>query len=159
MNVFGSSSRQSVRSNNDGSHNVYCYSCGEYISTTYLLISRSLCEICRRSQNGEPMDAESIRLYRLSKASRVDIGAVVLTEEPDTSAMGIKNKKFSLANTAGDILSSVGRFAKSVVAPKEERKQKSTELARSKKRGRLFANVDLGDMLELDKELKPKDKP
>lgn len=159
-NIFSSSSRGGVRQNQDGSRNVHCYQCGEFIATSFLNISRALCEICRRVENGEPLNDDMIRNYRLAKASRVDVSVLTLPEEDPLRAHGIPRKRFSLASMAGELVRAIGKFKITTVPKIQENPDKtkaSVAVAKSKRRGRLFENVDLiGSMEEVDKKLKPK---
>lgn len=162
MTPFGSSSRQGQRANNDGSINIYCYICQEFIGRTFLKVNRALCEICRRVEAGESLTEEAIRAYKLSKADKVDVSMLVLNE-PDLTAYGFK--KFSLRAMAGDALSAVGRFLLNENAQTKEQTAAlpSVKVARQKRRPRLFSNISLqeeqqniGDMNSVDKGLKPK---
>lgn len=162
MIPFGSSSRQGQRANNDGSTNIYCYQCQEFIGRTFLKVNRALCELCRRVENGEILTDQAIREYKLSKADKVDVSLLVL-EEPDLAAFGFK--KFSLRSMAGDAMSALGRFLLNEGPQTKEQTAAlpSVKVARQKRRPRLFSNISLdeepqgiGDMKSIDKALKPK---
>jgi hypothetical protein len=94
--------------------------------------------------SGELVTPEQARDYKLSKGPRGEIGMLLMTEEPE-------GKKFTLRSLGGDIIEALGfKKADPVVDP-----QKSKAVARSKARGRLFENVDLGaSMTELDEQLR-----
>ncbi len=152
--LFSSSSRQAQRSNSDGSQNVYCYSCQEYIGKTYLRITRALCEMCRRVENGEPITFEMIQAYKAAKAEKVDVSMILIPEE-DLKAVG--GKKFSLRSMGGDIVTALGQFLGGQKAtPEELSKLPSVQTAKEKRRKRLFSNIDLksmGSIEDVDKAL------
>lgn len=156
MSLFSSSSRQMKRVNADGSVDVYCYACGQYIGPVFVRINRALCEMCRRVENGEPITEEMIQAYRAAKADKVDVSMLLIPPEPDLKALG--GKKFSLRSMGGNIVSALGRFVMGQKAtPQELSKLPSVQTAKTKRRPRLFANVDLnselGSMEDIDKSL------
>lgn len=152
MSLFSSSSTQRNRTNADGSVSVYCYSCGDYIGPVFVRINRALCEMCRRVENGEPITEEMLQTYRAAKANRVDVSMLLVPQEPDLKAAGVK--KFSLRSMGGTIVSALGRFVMGQKAtPQELSKLPSVQTAKAKRRPRLFANVDIGSMEEVDKGL------
>jgi hypothetical protein len=131
--VFSSSSRQVDRVNPDGTLNVYCWMCGEFITATTLRMNRALCELCRRTEAGETIPADVLRDYKLSKGKHVNVSMLLLPEE--TSAT---RKKFSFRSMMGEVLEALG------VKQPEKVPEASKVIARQKKRGRLFENVDIG---------------
>lgn len=153
MAVFGASSLRRTGLNSDGSYNVYCYSCRDFIGKSMERIDRALCFICSRAEEGKPLDEESLRAYKLSKAQRVDVSALAVPEETDLSSiLKKKRKSFSLLDIAGDMLRAIGRFRSTESATKEPSTLPSVQLAKSKRRGRLFDGVSLGSMEEVDKQ-------
>lgn len=155
MIPFESSSRQGRgQINTDGSYSVYCYQCRDFISTSFTRIHRALCAICQAAEDGKPLTEEQINLYRASKMGRSEIGMINLSDElPKVS--GVPNKKFTFRSLGTGILNALGNFA--LGKPQTEVKATdSVKIAKSKRRGRLFANVDLGNMEDLDKQLKDK---
>lgn len=132
--IFSSSSLQRRQGfNPDGSHNVYCYECKDFICRTQQAISRALCERCRRVLEGEaPIDDERMKEYVLSKGVKTDVSMVLLP----TAELGMK--RFSLRSLGGDLLEAVG------LRKIQEQAKESTKIARSKKRTRLFGNANLG---------------
>jgi hypothetical protein len=146
MNPFSSSSRQRQRINQDGTVNVYCYSCKQFIGRSAINMTRALCEICRRVEAGEKLgNEEAIRQYRLSRGSAEDVSLLILPDEPPGI---LAAKKFNFRSIAGEILMAVG-----IRKPAAEPKQ-STRLAKEKRHPRLFATVDLKSMEEVDANLK-----
>jgi len=69
--------------------------------------------------------------------------------ETDLRALSIK-KKFNLTDIAGDMLRAVGKFAISESTAPEPAKLNSVQIAKSKKRPRLFEGVSLGSMAQVD---------
>lgn len=153
MSLFSTSSRRQNAPNADGSVNVYCYQCSQYIGPVFVRINRALCEMCRRVENGEPITEEMIQAYRAAKADKVDVSMLLVPQEPDMKAL-TGNKKFSLRSMGGNIVSALGRFVMGQKAtPQELGKLPSVQVAKGKRRPRLFQNVDIGSMEEVDKTL------
>lgn len=155
-NVFGASSRQFQRRNQDGSINIHCYSCGQFIAKTFQGPSRALCAMCDRVEKGESLDEESIKQYMAQKAANVDIGMLLVSEEPPTAP---GRRKSVLANAAGEVIAALGKFAlgrkPGVEADTPDApKPASAKIATEKRRKRLFTNVDLGTMDQVDAKLK-----
>ena len=107
--MFAGSSRQMNRANPDGSFNVYCYGCGEYIARTFIRAQRALCAMCVKAEAGEPMTLEAIQMYKASKAEKIDSVSALAMPEPDLKSVGIK--KWTLGSVAGEILNALGNFA------------------------------------------------
>lgn len=133
--MFSSSSRPGTHVNSDGTRNVFCYSCRDFIMTTREHISSSLCAMCEMILSGKPIPEETLKQYMLSKQTKVDVSMLLLEEEDSKDFKA----KFSLRSMGGGIIRALG-FAK----PKTE-EPASMKVARGKKRPRLFENVDLGD--------------
>jgi hypothetical protein len=145
--MYSSSSRMGNRGlNYDGSHDVRCFQCGENLGKTFAQIGRALCELCRRVENGEELTEEAIRDYKISKAGKQDVSMLLVPNEPKATGL----KAFSLRSLGGDILTALG------IKKKEEPPQKSTVIAKGKRRPRLFEGVQLGSMVDLDGELRKK---
>jgi hypothetical protein len=142
--LFSGSSRQRNQRNADGSQNVYCYLCNEFICVTFSNFQRALCELCRRIEEGEILTPEAVQQYKLSKGDKTDVSMLLLPVNEPTA------KKFTLRSLTGEILQAVG------LKKPEAKKLKSVEVAEQKKRGRLFSQVDLGSMDTLDTELRKK---
>jgi hypothetical protein len=105
------------------------------------MIASALCEMCRRVLGGEEITEEMIRTYKLAKGPRGEVGMLIVPEEP-------KGVKFTLRSLGGDLIQAL--------SPKKEKPvkaEKSRQVAKSKERGRLFENIDLGSMEELNSEL------
>ena len=132
MSIFSSSSQQNNRRNNDGSRNVMCYVCGQFICTTFLQINRALCALCERAEKGEPVPEEAIRNYQIGKLDKADVSVLVM-EDPSPSVL---TKRFSLRSMGSNIMKAFG-IGKKKVAPIESR-----IIADKKKRKRLFENID-----------------
>lgn len=137
MIPFDSSSRRDLRHNVDGSRSVYCYQCGEFITTTLAPISTALCAMCKRIEDGEEVTIEMMTEYRLSKRGRVDVSMLLLPKDEMPKALGIESKKFSLRSLGNAIMSAVGLAKPAVEVPQ------SVKISKEKKRKRLFENVDL----------------
>lgn len=135
--MFSSSSRQADRLNADGSRNVFCYQCNEFIAVTHLQMGRALCELCRRIEAGEEVTEAAVTQYLLAKAPKIDVSMLLLPEEP-------RGKKFSLRSLGGVVMEAIG------LAKPEKQAVPSAKLAKEKKRTRLFQNVDLGSIEEFE---------
>lgn len=94
--------------------------------------------------NGEPITEQSIKEYELAKLGKANVTLLDLSVELPEEV-----KKFSLRTMVGEFLGAVGFLKK----PKEE-EPKSQKVAKQKRRGRLFENVQLGSMTEIDERLK-----
>jgi hypothetical protein len=145
--MFAGSS-QGPRTEGDGSHAVYCEQCREFIGLTFERVARALCAICDAAQTGRPLTEQAIREYRLSKAPRVDISALALEEQPITT---VKRKR-TLVGIGGEIMEAIGRFARTTPETPPPSTLPSVQVARGKKRPRLFEGVVLGSMAEVDKK-------
>lgn len=160
--MYGSSSRNLVKQNPDGTYNVHCLMCGQFISKTMVRMGTAMCEICRRALNDEPISEDLVQQYQAGKGARSNVSLFVVPE-PKIDGLTEKQRKFRLAGTAEGMLAAIGRFAsgfKETVA--EKAKKVSVQVAKGKRRGRLFENVDvdenssgegLGNISELDAQL------
>lgn len=142
---FSSSSRSAQRINPDGSWNVFCWQCNEYIGRTFVRMQRAVCEMCRRTEAGEVLTEQAIKDYKLSKLAKVDVSMLLLPQEE-------KPTKFSFRSLTGEVLSAIG--IKKKEKPVDATKSKA--VSKSKYRGPLFQNVDLGSMDQIDQKLKEK---
>src|SRR5678815_902279 len=105
MSIFTSSSRMRDLTNEDGSYNIFCYQCSEFICKTYLRMgNRALCELCRRIMNGEKLTEDAIRQYKLNKAGKVDVSLLIVPDEMPRAV----GQKFSLRSLAGEFMQAVG---------------------------------------------------
>ena len=151
-NIFTSSSRQRNLINQNGSFNVFCYQCGDFICETYIRMgNRAQCELCRRIANGEHITEDAIRQYKLLKAGKQDVSLLVVPDELPRAV----GQKFSLRSLAGEVMNAIGlKIPKTDTASKAE---KSTQVAKQKRRPRIFQNVDLqsdlGNIEALDKKI------
>jgi hypothetical protein len=82
---------------------------------------------------------------------RSDVGLLTLPDE-GPKVLGIPKKKFTLRSLGGGILSALGNFSLGQ-PPNENKAAESVKISKAKRRGRLFANVDLGSMEDVDKKL------
>jgi hypothetical protein len=146
------SSGQNRFRNGDGSLNVYCSVCGEFIATTFVRMgNRATCELCRRVENGEELTPEIIDAYNRGKLSRADVTLLRVEEDPP----GFKKKKFSLRSLGGEVMEAMG-FKRS---EKASAGKQSVTIAKVKRRGRLFSETPLdtkpvlGSIETLDKKL------
>ena len=125
--------------NVDGTYNVYCQSCNQFIATTFIRFSRAICELCRRAEAGEVVPESDYERYMLAKSGKVDIGQVVVDitqreEQPGIKAL--KSDKFSFRTMGGNILKSLG-----LTSDEERKVPMSKQTAERKKRTRLFGSV------------------
>lgn len=143
--MFGASSRSINRPNADGSSNVYCSNCRDYIGASQQRITRALCAICLASEESKPIPEDALLSYRISKGLKSDVSALNI---PDTSpTKTLKRKIFSFGSLAGEVFAALGRFAaseKTVTQQEVNSALTSVKIARDKRRPRLFSNVSLG---------------
>ncbi len=144
--MFSGSSADRRLNNPDGSSNVFCFTCGEFIARTYERIYRAQCEICRRVLEGEVLTEEAIRAYQIGKQDKANVSLLDLKEHVPAQA-----KRFSLRSLTGDFLKAF-KFVKPDL-PTEETVP-SMKVSKSKRRGRLFEHVEIGSMTEVDEALK-----
>lgn len=141
--MFHSSSLPN-RHNADGSTNVKCYQCGQFIDKTFVRMDRALCAICQKAQDGELLTQEAVELYERSKQGKGAVSLVVVPQEVEPGG-------FSLRAMVGDAFKAVG-FRKK----EKDKAVQSVQVAKSKQRKRMFESVDLGAMEDIDAQLKPK---
>jgi hypothetical protein len=132
------------RVNEDGSRNVYCLRCRNFICTAsqYTAINTALCVVCQADDEGIDLTAEQVRELR-----GVRVGNYTLSEAAAFPDKGIDPMT---AVTTDQITSTVGRIGyfikalvKSVVIAavdtvKEQKVYSSKEIAKENKRKRLF---------------------
>jgi len=168
--MFSGSSQRQSQQNPDGSTNVFCYSCGQYISRTFERANRALCALCQAVVDGKELTDEVIQQYNLSKGpGRFDVNILNIPDTPiHLDGQRKKKRGFSLGYVMGDVLSAIGRFTSSegtgIEVPVSQ--LPSATIARQKRRPRLFSNISLEDkpgttslgtsMTELDKDSKLK---
>src|SRR5262245_3006079 len=102
--MFSSSSRsaRTLRANADGSMNVCCNTCGEFICKSMVRIASAQCELCRRVKSGEKLTAEMIKMYQSSKPGQQDVSILLL---PTIEG---QKKKFRLSTMTGTFLEAIG---------------------------------------------------
>jgi hypothetical protein len=150
--VFGASSTTNKKQNPDGSWNVHCYSCGQFISVTFERFQRALCMICQYSEEGKPIPEETLMTYMAAKASRVDVSTLLVPEVVDLKPLGVK-RKFNLTELGGDIFRAIaGKVGPN--AEKEKEKLPSVAIAKAKRRPRLFDGALSDDIVSMDEKLK-----
>lgn len=141
----GESSRSGISHlNPDGTYNIYCMHCGEYISRAYIKINKVLCAICEAAYSGTELTEEFVREYRASKMLQSRAVGLLAMPEEQPVIEGAKKKK--LGFITGYLFGAVGRFllgTKPVLtdaegAPVEE--LRSREVAKAKRRPRIFSN-------------------
>jgi hypothetical protein len=162
--MLSGSSRRQFQQNPDGSWNVFCWKCGNFISTTIQMAPRALCALCKAVEEGKELSEDAVTQYKLSKGpGRFDVNILSIPDEPISAVK--KKRRFSLGNIMGDIISAVGRFAISEGHDTEVRQDlPSVALSRSKRRPRLFSNVSIekddgiGSMASVDEALKSNDR-
>jgi hypothetical protein len=149
--MFSSSSRNSRIVNADGSRNVHCYLCNEFIARTYLRMDRALCALCQRIEAGEEITEQALKDYKLSKADKTEVSMLLLEDkQPETEA-----KRFNLFRSLG------GGILRAMGIPKPpEPAPESQKISQRKRRPRLFENMDLNQdamsITDVDKVLKKK---
>lgn len=143
--MFSGSSAPRRIGNADGTTNVYCFTCGEFICQTFMGFTSAQCEMCRRTENGEKITNEAVREYEQLKMQHSNVSLLVLPEEQ-------KGPRFTLGSMVSNVLTAVG-FKKQT---NQTQVMPSARLAKEKKRGRLFESVDLGSITDVDQQLKPK---
>lgn len=143
--MFAGSSARSDRPNPDGSYNVKCYRCGQFIDISTVFIQRALCYVCQLSDEGTIMPEKAMQDYYISKMNKTDIGVLVL-REPELDVLGAPKRKFTFSSLTGEFVRAVGKFAlNDRTAPEENKAVESVKLSKQKRRGRLFSNITLGD--------------
>jgi hypothetical protein len=73
------------RINADGSRNIYCYICGNFISTTSAMtsINTAMCVICQADEDGIDLTPEQVRELRSARmAGSVVSQAIAFPERP-----------------------------------------------------------------------------
>lgn len=144
--MFSSSSADRRLTNPDGSSNVYCDTCSEFIAKTYERTNRATCELCRRVLSGEILTEEAIRAYQLAKQDKANVSLLDLSDKIPAEA-----KKFTLRSMTGEFV----RAFKSIVAPKPTAAtSQSMKVSNTKRRGRLFEGLEIGSMSDIDEQLK-----
>ena len=162
--MFGGSSRSVNQPNADGSQNVYCYNCRDFIGKSFVRVHRALCYLCQASEDGRQLTEEQINQYRLSKGARADVTALNLPE-PVVNAQGFKKKKFRFGGMVGEAFQALGRFMQAEKTEEQvhvNTNSPSVKISQAKKRPRLFGNIGiedkvpkgtvLGTMEEVDKK-------
>jgi hypothetical protein len=142
--MYASSSNQgSRRVNADGTYNVYCFSCGEFVSTSVIQLGKVLCVICQAAEEGRELPEQLVREYMLSKGTRADVSGILLRETQDDPSL----RPFTFRGMASDIARAVGKIVQQV-----KEIPKSATIARGKRRPRLFDNVQIGNIDEESKD-------
>ena len=144
--MFSGSSADRRLVNPDGSSNVFCLVCGEFISKTYERTNRATCELCRRVLDGEILTEEAIKAYQIGKQDKANVTLLDLSDQIPAQA-----KKFSLRSMGSGFLKAYKAIRPD---PPNESTVPSMKVSKTKRRGRLFENVDLGSMTDLDEQLK-----
>ncbi len=130
--VYAASSVGPKGLNQDGSRNVYCWKCQQFICRTNSNFSRAICELCRRAEEGEPITEEMITNYDLGKAGMVDLTNVSIREEQRMEP----NKRRSLKSMGNGLLQAIG------VKLKTKRIPKSKQTSQGKRLKPLFSDED-----------------
>src|SRR5581483_917449 len=136
--MFAGSSKGVTKQNSDGSWNVMCYECSQFICRSLVPINRALCAICEAARTGRQLTPEFLAAYQQSKMERADINFLSLDKPPVPEA-NIK-KKLRFASIAGPILTALGKFGLAQQTKPEERPTRpSAQIAKAKRRPRLFS--------------------
>jgi hypothetical protein len=106
--------------------------------------------ICKAEEDGKPLSADILQQYKLARGKRSDLTALNLPE-PIITGPGIK--KFRFGSMAGEVFSAMGRFLSAQKTEKQEAVNRggtapSVQIAKAKRRPRLFGNVGVGDVQE-----------
>jgi hypothetical protein len=144
--MFGASSRSLNRPNPDGSTNIYCSMCRDYIGVSQQRITRALCAICQASMDGKPMTEQALQDYRLSKGLKSEVSALNIPEPPITA--NLKKKVFSFGSVAGEVFAALGRFGaaeKTTTQKQTNTSLASVKISQEKRRPRLFSNRSIAD--------------
>lgn len=139
--MYSASSAGRRVGNRDGTFNIYCRDCTQFIATTHQRVGSAQCEMCRRVEAGEPITEELIKHYEAGRLGHSDVSLLVLAD-PTPKEL----RKFSLGSLAGNFFRALG-FQKPV-----EEVAASTVIAKTKRRGRLFDSVELGKVPAGDKK-------
>jgi hypothetical protein len=148
MAIQQGSSRRGIR-NSDGSFRIMCSDCGKYISDSYVQLGKVRCALCAKALAGEAVPADDIQMYNAGKMGMRDVSVLHVQDDPT-----IAGEKFSLRSLTGQIAHAIG-FGRRDDTPLE-----SVKVSKSKRRQRLFADIDLdsqpnslGSMQEVDQNL------
>lgn len=93
------------------------------------------------------MDMTALQNYELQKQGRSTLSSLLLQPESDPKIKGVDPKKFSFRSMAADVMTAIGNFGLKVgtqLSPTGE-PPASSVLAKSKRRKRLFADIDLDE--------------
>jgi hypothetical protein len=145
--MFSSSSNAARIINSDGSTNVFCYSCGQFIARTFHRVNRSLCVVCKKIEDGEMVPEEALRQYDESKLGKANVSLLSLSVELPANV-----KKFTFSSMTGE-------FMRAFSFKKKEKPDapKSKATARGRRRAPLFSNLQLGSMNDIDEKLRGDD--
>lgn len=146
MAIQQSSSRQGLR-NHDGTFRINCSQCGKYISDSFVNIGKVQCALCAKALAGEPVPADAIELYNAGKLGMRDVSVLRVEDDPV-----LAGEKFTLRSLTGQLVHAIG-FGK-----RDDSPLASVQVAKGKRRKRLFADIDLdapslGSMEEIDANL------
>ena len=150
--MFSSSSTPSNRRriNADGSVNVFCQTCGEFIGKSSVHIVKAQCEMCGRVEEGHPLNEEAVRLYQQGKMRAESVTMLTLSQELNSP----KKRKFRVSDMTGNFLEAVGLKKKAKAEPD------SVKASKNVKKGRLFEGTGLGNIEAVDEQLnRDKKKP
>lgn len=140
--MFHTSSRNSHRLNADGTANLYCFSCGEFVSKATMPM-RVQCALCQRATDGEVLTNEAIEFYKQGKTPvSSQINMLVLPDVP-----GKEEKKFRLGSMTGNLLEAIG------IKRKKKKELPSQAASRESRRGRIFEGTILGNMQQVNHDL------
>ena len=137
--MYSASSRGSNVVNADGSRNVHCYSCHQFIMKTYLRVDRALCAMCELVLSGKEVPENVLREYMMSKADKTDVSMLLVDDVPPKEFKA----KFSLRSMGAGIMRALG------VAKPPAPTPESVTISRQKRRPRLFENVDLDEPADM----------
>jgi len=105
------------------------------------------CALCTKAMAGEALPADAIEMYNAGKMGMRDVSVLRVEEDPT-----IAGEKFTLRSLAGQVVHAIG-FGK-----RDDNPLESVKVAKSKRRKRLFADIDLGadslgSMQDVDRNL------
>lgn len=144
--VYGASSRGKKLQNEDGTWNVYCKHCRRLIARVPVILGSAICAMCDAALNGQPIPEEALLAYQAGKPDAGSIGLLVVPKDQLPQVDGVSAP--SPLVMFGQGFRAVGRLALSITARvagkrKAQDAPASAKIAQSKRRKRIFEDIDL----------------
>ena len=133
--VYSASSQGPKGLNQDGSRNVYCWKCLQFICRTNQSFSRAICEICRRSEAGELITEQLLTDYDLGKSGQTYVTNIVIREEIKQEP----RKDRSLKSMGNGLLQAIG------IKLKIKKPAQSVQTSKGKRLKPLFSETEMDD--------------